>query len=477
MRTSDAARVDHEYRHYRKAQSLLASLESRYAWYSKHHSDRLLPLHDQRLSEMRALLRRETSGQALLWEINTYLSRRPVLTVPTTEIMNYIFYNLPPPKKAYLTDMEQHLADLMSQRYHQAMAKQHYFTLMCEIAYRAKQNWYFIFNTLTVKPEVYHHAFNKDAKYFRTYIRAFDRDAARAAHQSIRKARNQDYHLYLACTEQGSQNGRLHLHIVHATKQLPTHCTDPNYGRTQPSERLLPTLRRYWTAGRSDPRMVRYSPNDAYGLAGYRWPLDKGEPLQIKSPLAIANYISKYIQQGYDTCLRRKLQWRVKKSHKLGHALLNEMLEPLSTSTLWVITSLDTLNLKLNNTTIPLPLLRHLTLKILQNRLSSTSTSPTTTLTTIAKRTTPRLSPLHSLRASTQTILESSLASSRFLKTLDLNETDTYKAALDELRTQLRIINTKYFLTNIGITGTASSSHTVRKRPQHSPNTTSTPTS
>lgn len=536
MRTSDAARVDYEYRHWRKAKALLEAIASRSAWYHKHCADRLSPLHGMRIAEVQALLNRELEGQSLRWEIgpavliDTYLKNTPrkrdggrkggtgsrgappsaqltegdggrspqegpakreapprysrrstgnnyheiprsrdlaLLRMPSQRIMDYVFDNLPPPRKAQLSDLENHMATLMTKRYHQAMAKQHYFALMCEIAYRAKQGWYFVFNTLTVKPEYYSHAFSHDSPFFRAYIQKVNRAAGKSACGSIRKSKEIDFHSYLGCTEQGSQNGRLHLHVLHCFKTLPDGCTDPNYGKAEPKERCLYYFHGLWSAGRSEARMVRYSPNDAYGLSGFRWPVEKGEPLKVKSPLAVANYISKYIEQGYDTCLRRKLQWRVKKSHKLGHGLLNEMLEPLSTSTLWVIVSLDALNLKLNNTPIPLPLMRHLSLKILQGRLSSQSTSVSTTLTTLAKRTMPRLSPLHCLRASTKTILESSRASSQFLSTLGLNETVTYEAALDELRTQLRIINRKYFLSNIGIVGSASASHTVYKRPQH----------
>lgn len=469
MRTSDAVKVDHEYRHWRKAASLRASIDARHNWYRKHYPDRLSTLHEHRIAEMAALLDRELAAETLVWEINTYLSRQPVLTVPTNQIMDYIFTGLPPPKKAYLTDMEYHLTKLMAQRYWQAMAKQHYFALMCEIAYRSKQGWYFIFNTLTVSPENYTNAFTRNSPFFRTYIRKVDRETAIATYGSVRRASRLHYHTYFACTEQGSQNGRLHLHVLHCLQRLPNKATDPNFGRAQPTERCLRLFLNYWTAGRSEPRMVRYSPNDAYGLAGYRWPLEKGEPLKTKSPLAVANYISKYIEQGYDTCLRRKLQWRVKKSHNLGHPLLNEMLEQLSTSTLWVLVSLETLNLKLNNTPIPLPLLRHLALKILQNRQSSTNHK--CSFAAIAKRTTPRLSPLHSLRASTKTILASSQASSQFLSTLGLGTEASYEAALNELRTQLRLINTKYFTTNIGLIGTASSSHTVYTRPQRTTHT------
>lgn len=514
MRVSDAVKVDKEFRDWRKAVTLRQKIHDRMSWYLKHYSDRVLPLHQTRAADITAVLDREIAAEKLLYEIppqvliDTYLyntrqrlrragrkkghtehcegpfssmpaegdggqrprggarvagGSTPLLRMDVETITDWIFEGLPPPRKAQLSDLENYMAEEMTLQYHRAMAKQHYFTLMCEIAYRAKEGWYFVFNTLTVAPEVYSYAFTREAPYFRDYIRRVDRSASRAATGSVRGGKHIDFHAYLACTEQGSQNGRLHLHVLHAFRELPVGCTDPNFGKAQPTERCVYALRRHWEAGRSEPRMVRYSPNDAFGMAGYRWPLEKGEPLKVKSPLAVANYISKYIEQGYDKCLRKKLAWRVKKSQGLGHGLLNELLEPLSTSTLWAITTWDALSLKLNNTPIPLPLLRHLSLKLLHCR-SSSSTCRFEPLTTIAKRCTPRLSPLHSLRASTQTILECSQRNSQFLLTLGLGTEDTSREALDELRTQLRIINDKYFRHNIGIVGTASASHTVYRR-------------
>jgi len=457
MRVTDAVKVDHEFRHYRKAQTTLAAIERRWDWLSKHMPARLTDTHKINKDIISALLAREISRPRLAWEINTYLSSRPVLTLPTKHILDYIFVNLPEPGPAQLNPLEASLIDLMNIRHHQIAAQMHKFQLMCEIAWAAKNHWYMIFNTLTVRPEEYYNVFSRGSRTFKNYIRAVDRLTASAAYGSVRKAGGQDYHKYFAAVEEGGQTDRLHLHCIHCLRELPPLSIDPNKGALRPTNRELGTMQTLWPAGHSQPIMVRYSPQDAFGLAGYRWPIDHktNMPMVIKSPLALSTYMSKYITKGFASCQRKSYQWRVRKSHNLGQNLLDELTASLSTSTLHVLTASDQIKASLNNTRIPQNLLRLASLKQLKNRPSTTSPSASTDITALAKRATPRLSPLHSLRVSTQTIHENNQQSTQYLSTVDCGPADISKA-WHELQTASRKINKNYFPRNPGAYGTTS---------------------
>lgn len=458
MRITDAVKVDHEYRHYRKAQTLLQTIHRRSDWYNRHMPGTLTPTHAARASEITRALELEVAGPKLAWEINTSLSRRPILQLPVKEIMDYIFPNLAPPQPAQLNELENSLVELMTMRGRTLAAQQHKFLLMCEIAYRAKQNWYMIFNTLTVAPGEYYAVFDKRSKSFKNYIRKYERLATDTTNQSLRSQKHNHNNIHFACVEEGAKHGRLHIHCLHLSQIPPKGAYDPNHAKLRPTERELDCIRNLWPHGRSAPIIVRYSPKDAWGQKGYRWPIDHNTnaPMQIKSPLALANYLSKYITKGYNSCQRAKLLWRVKKSHKLGTKLLDELAEQLSTSTLLILTHADNLKSKLNNTTIPQNLLRQASLRTLRNRLSTTSHNGFTNLTEIAKHCTPRLSPLHYSRASTKTIQENNQQNTLFLSILNLSNEASSRDAWHDLQKATKAINDKYFPANSGVYGTTS---------------------
>lgn len=188
---------------------------------------------------------------------------------------------------------------------------------------------------------------------------------------------------------------------------------------------------------------------------------------KIQSPLALANYLSKYINKGYNSCQRAKLLWRVRKSHKLGQEILLEMLEPLSTSTLLILTNADNLKMKLNNQRIPQNLIRRTSLTILQNRQSTTSLNGFSSITDLAKTCMPRLSPLHYSRASTQTIQQNNQQSMQYLSTIGCDTEDTFNAAWDEIYEQRRKIDLKYFPRNNGVYGKGSTRDTVLAGQKH----------
>lgn len=469
MRVSDVVAVNHDFRHYRKAITMRDSLANRMAWVRKNMPEAVTPSLEERLVQVDEALSREISGPRLAWEINTYLSRRPLLLLPVKQIMRYVFDGIPEPKPAQHTPLEQSITELMTMRARQTAANQHRFAVMLAIAHAAHNNHYMIFNTLTVRPGAYYEVFTKQSTAFKDYIRAVDRACTGTTDPRNARRHHGYQHQHFACVEEGSKHGRLHIHCLHILDRLPRTSSDPNTGAIHPRERELPSMRNLWRHGLSKPLMVRYSPTDAFGQAGYRWPLDyrTGDAQKLQSPLALANYLSKYINEGYNSCQRAKLLWRVRKSHKLGHAILLEMLEPLSTSTLLILANADNLKLKLNNQRIPQNLIRRCSLTILQNRQSTTNLNGFHSITDLAKTLSPRLSPLHYSRASTPTIHASNQQNMQYLSTIGCDNAATFEAAWDEVYAQRRIIDAKYFPRNNGVYGKGSTRDNILTGPKH----------
>lgn len=448
MRTGELVKIDKDFRYFRKAETIAQSLQRRWNWYQRNTPTEIGPAHERRYIEILNAMQRQIANENKLWEINTSLSSRPILSLPVSEIQDWIWTNLPKPRPALHNNVEQSLIDLMSKRQQNLAAQQHRFLLGCEIAYRAKLGYYMIFNTLTVSPEEYYNVFRRNSRHFKDYIRR--------ANATTRTA---DANTHFACVEEGSKRGRLHIHCLHFFRDPPKGARDPNYGRNWPDKRLLDTLTPIWRSGLSEPIIVRYSPEDAWGKMGFRWPIDynTGEPMDIRSPMALATYMSKYITKAHNSCQRSKLLWRVRKSHRLGLNVLDEIMESLSTSTLVILATSDHLSSKLNNNKIPQHLLRLRSLKKLQNVLPTQSLNEYTSLLEIAKLNTPRLSPLQLLRASTEAIRASNSSNMQFLKTLGLNNEDTFKTAWHEFQKAVRDVDNKYFKTTTwGVHGTAS---------------------
>lgn len=376
-------------------------------------------------------------------KINTSLTRAAV-----KDTLRKIFHNLPEPRPTPMTPYEATIVERMNARVQKIAADKQVFLCMCEIAYRHRTKWFILFNTLTVANEHLHHVFKPTSKAFQTYIRKFEKTFGYSKTEKLP---------YFAVTEEGTKRGRLHIHVLHWFPKMPTQYNDPNIGLTHPVNRNIAKISELWPYGRSEPRMIRYHPLDAYGLLGWRWPLEEGKPLQVQTPFKLSSYLSKYIEQGYTSCQRSTLLWRVKKRHKLGHEILNELLNSLTTKTLLLLTTADNLKITINKTKAPQNLIRQNSLKILIHRRSTQHHNCTLDITEIAKQLTPALSPLHYSRASIQTIQEHNRANTGITQTLGISETDISECKKEIYKAQ-GDINAKYFpitLTNPGSTSTS----------------------
>jgi len=451
--------VDPTYRAFRKLSTLAETIQRQAEYYQKHHSDRWSPNHEKlthaaldRVASLRSALRLDST------EFNSHTLGEPEIRLPVKDILAGIFTGLPMPGKAQHSPLEQALIDNMNTAGRQARCAQHEARLAWEIAYRASQGWYMIFNTLTVAPGQYYKVFHPDSDAFQTYIRTIDNLCARAAYGSTRNAKGKEYHTYCAVIEEGAKHGRLHIHVLHLFSHLPAEAQDPNKALRVPYRRELNVFKARWLHGFTSPIMVRYSPQDAFGKKGYRWPYDNRtqQSYLIRSPLHIAGYMSKYITKTYTSKKRTLNLWRIRRTRNLGQAIPTELLLMLTPQQLLAVASCTSLNMKINNRKMPRAILQQEALRQYQKRRNcQSSKNRAPSLAEMGEHIVPILSPLHSLRGSTRTTIINSLQKHTHTLTQAIKDTDEFDNAWRALKASAYAINQKYFLKSY-IQGTTS---------------------
>lgn len=432
----ELAKVDKNVRLQRKALNTAKKLETRYAYLQK--KGELTPTHELRFKRVMDQL------ATYRLDDNTILSHPPhppaILNMPSKEIDQYVFEGAQAPGQAQLSAAETAVVEMMANRTRSARAGALTRLLELEMAETAYKGWFMLFNTLTVSPEHYNTVFTPESTCFKDYIRRIDKVFARAAYGSFKKALGKDYHTYFAVTEEGGKHGRLHIHVLHCFKELPSY-TDPNAGRVAPRYRELHQFREHWPYGYSTPIMVRYSLADAYGKRGYRWPLDHktGKPLQAKGPLVVAGYMAKYISKGYVSKKRSLYQWRVKKSRQFGLNLITTTMTKLTTETLLQVAQNPLLRISLNNQPLPPSLTRVQALRTLQHRQLSRS------MFELAQCVSPAPSLLQQLRGSTESNATHNLRSTMYTETGTSSLAATSEAAQAELDFHFIPLDHTYF--------------------------------
>lgn len=469
MNITDVATVDPTFKAYRRTITLAYSIEREAAYHQKVHPHAYSPAHAKAAEAALASLNALNSALRLdSTELNSHTLGEPLLRLPVRSILDSIFLGLPAPGRAQYTDLEQAVIDGMNTAGRQARAYAHQSRLAWEIAYRTKQGWFGVFNTLTVAPGNYHKVFSKRSRAFQDYIRKMDRIFAQAAYGSIRNAKGKEYHTYFAVVEEGAKHGRLHIHVVHMFKALPPQCLDPNRALSRPARRELTGLKTHWPYGFSSPIMVRYSPQDAYGRKGFRWPIDSrtNAPLVIKSPLHLAGYLSKYITKSYHSKKRSELLWRIRKSQRLGQHVLTELLSTLTLPQLLAVASCRSLHPKLNNSRIPTRQLTQAALRTYNLRAASSKT-PVSSLAEMGALIEPIPSLLTSLRGSTRTTQINSLQNATDTLTRIIKDADAFEQARGALKRAAKLINERYFHKGYTYGTTSSADHIYAAAPAY----------
>lgn len=470
MRISDAVKVDAEFRDWRRCRSLEASMQRRLDYHRVKNTTQLTTAHWERYEEVRSILR---AGE--LCRISTLLSSRRMWTAK--DLHAWVWEGLPEPGKAQHNALEKRIVETMNAKGRKKRAGTYVFEIASEIAARTAQGWFMIFNTLTVDQENYNAVFSDESTAFQDYVLKLDRMVAATAHGSIRAAHGHDYHSYAAVVERGAKTGRLHIHVLHFVSCLPKGSHDPNLGLRTPYRWELDCLKPLWRYGNTVPKMVRYSPQDAYGRAGYRWPVDSKthEAYNVGSPIRVAGYMGKYIIKQYLNRKKESYKWRVKKSRLFGRQILEELVSPLSNLTLLETARNVSLQPKLNNGKIPPELLRLTALREYlkrtnhQNDHYTQNRSAWKRITEIAKDAQPLPGLLQCVRASNLKSTSLSLPRNTYSGPVITNSTVASEKAWAELSSSARTLDEKYFARNTGAWGSYAAEDHYLAAPDNDP--------
>ena len=212
--------------------------------------------------------------------------------------------------------------------------------LAVETVSRCNSGWYLIFDTLTVDNSSYASVFSHHSYLLRDYLRTVQRAIARAGFGSFRTAQSsaKNYYSYFAVIESGSRTGRLHFHILHYCRFLPSDwLVDPN-PRPGGCRREIMAMKALWKYGLSSPIAVRYSSSDSYGKLGWHYPCKRvGDRIvadEQGNPARVWRYCAKYLTKIYNspTLLHKRSTiagewpWRVRLSRNLGMQLVDQLL-------------------------------------------------------------------------------------------------------------------------------------------------------
>lgn len=173
-----------------------------------------------------------------------------------------------------------------------------------EMQLRHSQGWFVVFDTLTLAPDRLSDFYAND-NALRDYFRTVGRLVLQAEGRSLKESFS-DCYRYLCVPEFGGKTGRLHFHVVHFLRTLPSGSIDPNFGRPAGGRyrRQLSSMSSLWRYGFSQPIAVRYA-KDAFSSLGWLWPIDKktGKGIESKPLIAIAHYVAKYINKQTEQSL------------------------------------------------------------------------------------------------------------------------------------------------------------------------------
>lgn len=205
-----------------------------------------------------------------------------------------------------------------------AQAKAYYSQKIAfEISQAAKKGWYIVFDTLKFADDkigsFYDDNNNKDAtkRPINLYTGGFAKDIAQRLNIKNRdKIPRTDYYRFFCVPEYGSETNRLHFHLLHLMKVLPSNCErDPNFANKSQNRTEVQGMKYKWKySTQTTPIAVRHQ-GDSFG-AKLKWLAPKKinnqgllEAADVKQPQAIAAYMSKYVAKGVDELESQGDKW------------------------------------------------------------------------------------------------------------------------------------------------------------------------
>jgi len=183
-------------------------------------------------------------------------------------------------------------------------------TIMSRMCWQLRDShhsgWFMVFDTLTLSPDMVTR-FYENSNALRDYFRNVGRSVLSAEKRSPRQSFD-DCYKYICIPEYGSERGRLHFHIIHFLRTLPTGAKDPNIGRRTRNRRQVDFFRGLWPYGTTQPIAIRYQ-RDAFTRKGWLWPVDaNGKAIDAKPYIAVGYYVTKYVCKNVDAICTSNLQ-------------------------------------------------------------------------------------------------------------------------------------------------------------------------
>ncbi len=277
------------------------------------------------------------------------------------------------------------MLDLLREQKQDARKSEMITRMILESHEKCRLGWFVVYNTLTIRDDEFAQVFREKGAWSR-YIKKITIAVGSALTGSKKSyissgIRATDIHSYASVLERGTKGTeRLHIYVLHYIKILPKRASDPNKGVALPIKRQINCFRRYWPHGFSTPIAVRYSANDAYGKAGWIWPLKKKggklTAVPAKPVYALALYLGKYLNKT----LHKESDeiWKTKTSRDFGEAIMRqacEMMSDQSLRTLSRIPQTQTLLPTINGSPLPVIKLRRIALQQLLMRQNVNSTN------------------------------------------------------------------------------------------------------
>lgn len=264
--------------------------------------------------------------------IKKELNQWPTILEHWQKLTNRDYYQSIKP----LTELQKTMLETLEESSIKARKHQIMWRLKLQLNESIYQQWFVIFNTLTVSTENYKTVWEKKSKVFKEYLYQFDKITCK------------ENHIYFAVTESGAINNREHIHIIHILKTIPNSWkSDPNKGHLIPYRRIIEKTRTLWKYGYSSPIAVRFNAADAWSQINWAWPVVKKEdkyiPIDSGNGDRLASYVAKYLTKTLEK--KESKQWKLRMTQRLGLSIINQSMKQLTIRQLRNLLTIQKMNL------------------------------------------------------------------------------------------------------------------------------------
>ncbi len=281
---------------------------------------RLFSLHRRRLTQMVEIIRLRLVDNAFICHTLRSIARRYSIFGGKSYAELRAFYRLSEISRAQFRDVFCRSVFAKYEKTRLQVQHSNYnANLRDEVALAHSRGWFMVFDTLTIEESQMDEVFSEGSPILTNYIKRIRRAVCAGSGLSVSQSKGveDDHYRYFAIVQHGSLRGRLHYHFFHLCKALPLGSADPNHpAMVYPDRREVYSFKKFWPHGRSQPLSVRYSCDDAFSRARWRWPVKRDKvsgdyfPVAAGGIMAVVNYVAGYISKTEES-----LKWKTKEGN------------------------------------------------------------------------------------------------------------------------------------------------------------------